>query len=157
MLTIKIALTLLIPLLFWLGGQFNHNIRRIPIPIILALYFAFTTAWWLFFAVGAGFGLTIPIGYGQPSPEDTKPSFLGKIFKIGWLIRGVYGAIVSAAGGLGLFLAGFLPFLFYIAYVLLNFSVGAILCKNKAKASFIEPMVGLGIASIVWLVRNAAH
>lgn len=141
-------------LLWYLGGQINHNIRRIPIPIILALYLACALkTWWLFLACGIGYGLTIPIGYGEPTADDPKPSFLGKIFKVGWLIRGIYGLIVACFGALGLVLGHFLAWPAYLLYLALNFAIGAILVKFKAPDYIIEPFIGLGIGSIIFLVK----
>jgi hypothetical protein len=90
-------------LLGWLGGRSwgNKMFRRAGIPFVLGLFLAITRAWWLFFAVGGVLGFTLPIGYGEPTPDDPKSSFLGLIFRKGWLIRGVYGLLVALSAILG--------------------------------------------------------
>ena len=156
MTTWDIAIDLIVALLFWIGGRSwgNKMFRRIGVPVVLAGYLAIKLkCWWLFLACGAGYGLTIPIGYGEPTPDDPVPSFLGRIFKVGWLIRGVYGVLVAGFGALGLILGAFLWVAWYAVYIALNFVTGAILCKLKVPANAIEPLIGAGIGSIVFFVK----
>jgi hypothetical protein len=149
-LLLKINLCLLISLLFYLGGQIHHNIRRIPIPLILALYFAITLKWWLFFPIGLGYWATIILGYGSPEGDD-KPSFLGKVFRVGWLIRGIWGLLVASLGSLALVWGGFIPLIAYLGYIALNFGIGAYLCYKEYPVNVIEPLVGLGIGAVLFL------
>ena len=151
----NIYLSIFCAIAFWVGGRdWGHKtFRRIAIPIILALYLACALkTWWLFLACGVGYGLTLPIGYGEPTPDDTKLSWLGKVFRVGWLIRGLYGLIVACFGALGLVLGGFIPLTGYFAYLVLQFAVGAILCHFRAPDYIIEPCVGLGIGSVVFFI-----
>lgn len=152
---IKLLIVGICGLLFWLGGRsWGHKaFRRIGIPLLLGITFAIgLKTWWLFLVCGIGYALTICIGYGEPTPDDPKPSWLGKIFKKGWLIRGVYGILVASVGALGLVVGHFLPLTGYFAYIGLNFAVGAVLCHFKVPDYIIEPGVGLGIGSIVFFI-----
>ena len=154
---IKLLIPLICGVLFWLGGRdWGHKaFRRVGISFILALYLACALKiWWLFLACGIGYALTICLGYGSISDDDPKPSFLAKLLndKVGWLTRGVYGLLVSGIGTISLVLGGFIVLPLYVVYVICNFVTGAILCKIKAPAIIIEPMVGLMIGSIVLFV-----
>ena len=149
-----ILIVALCGLLYWIGGRSwgNKMFRRIGVPVLLALYLAIKCkCWWIFLACGAGYGLTIPIGYGEPDESDPG-SWLGRIFKVGWLIRGVYGSIVASVGAVGLVLGHFQGIVAYLAYIALNFAIGAILCYFKAPDWLIEPAVGAGIGSIVFFI-----
>ena len=152
----KIGYIIVCGLLFWLGGRsWGHKaFRRIGIPVLLSLYCAIHFKWWLFFLVGACLGLTIPIGYGAYDPEyDDKPSFLASIThdSQGWLIRGLYGLIVALSSTWLLLCYGFIDLWAYLGYLALNLGIGAGLCAVKAESWTIEPLVGMGIASIVLL------
>jgi hypothetical protein len=149
MIWINLAIMAICGVLWRIGGSGPKPARRIGIPVILALYFAITEQWWLFFIEGAAYGLTIPIGYGAPTPDDDKPSFLGKIFRKGWIIRAMYGLIVSGTGALPLVIAGDLGLWAYLGYLALNFTIGALVVVFKLKDVFAEILVGLGFASVV--------
>ena len=150
---IKILVIIACAVLFWLGGRSwgNKMFRRIGIPILIALYIGIFCKWWLFFPCGAWLGLTIPIGYGEPTPDDDKPSFLGLIFRKGWLIRGVWGLIVALVS-VWLFAFGYIHLGLMVAYLALNFCIGASLCALKAPDFIIEPLVGASLASLVLLI-----
>ncbi len=147
-----ILIMLACSILWRLGGWRWKWCRRIIVPVSLALYLSITLkTWWLFFAVGMPLGLTIPIGYGEPTPDDPKPSFLGQIFRKGWLIRGIYGAIVAGSGSLGLLVTKYIGFSGYFIYIVLNFTIGAVLCRIKAPDWLVEPLIGAGVALLVLL------
>ena len=148
----KLVVVAIIALLWRLGGWNKakwSGYRDVLIPLILALWYAFALKWWLFFVVG-GLSNIIRMGYGAPDATDPG-SWLGWIFKKDWLIRGMYGlncAFVIA-----------LPLVIYTGkwlilpiYIGLNFAIGATLCRLKATDWIIEPAVGAGIGSIIFLV-----
>ena len=149
-----IAVVLISGILWWLGGRnwSNKMFRRIGVPLILALYIAIKCDWRLFILYGSALGLTIPVGYGEPSSDDPDPSWLGLIFQKGWKIRGIYGLIV-ALSSTWLFALGCINLGAYLAYLGLNFAVGGILCALKAPDFIIEPLIGAGIASIVFFLK----
>ena len=136
--------------LWRLGGAGHKWARRIIIPLILALSCAFLTkTWWIFLAVGVGLQ-TIGLGYGVPDEGD-KGSWLGRIFKIFWLTRGIYGAIVACGASLGLIIGGFIPWWAFVGYVVLNFVVGSVLSALKVKDIIIEPCIGAVISLVILL------
>lgn len=147
---IKLSIVVLIVILWRIGGWIKGSIRDVPIPIILALYFAWVLKWWMFFPVGL-LANVIRLGYGEPSPDDDKPSFLGCIFRVGWLIRLVYGLTISTSVALPIALHTQSWLGFYL-YVGANTVVNGVLCYFKAKDCVIEPIVGATYASVVFLV-----
>jgi magnesium-transporting ATPase (P-type) len=86
-----------------IGGFNNKILRRILIPFTLAgLLYGKTQNLWSILVMLMSAPLSM--GYGQPSPDDNKPSFLGKIFyKITkenklWsniLTRGTIGVLIT--------------------------------------------------------------
>jgi hypothetical protein len=148
---IKILILLSSGILFRLGGAGHKWARRVIIPILLAGYLAIKLdCCLLFLYCGLGYSF-VGLGYGSVDESDPG-SWLGRIFRKAWITRGAYGGIVAGLGALGLVLGGFLPLFTYIGYVILNFGIGAYLAKIKARDIIIEPMVGIGISSIILFI-----
>ena len=135
-----IALLSSMGLMLWGGVSFKMA-RRAILPVVLGLICAYLTkCWWVFLAVGAGLQLT-GMGYGEDSP-------LYKVFG-SFIARGVWMVIVGLGTSIGLVIGGFMSPFLLIPYLLTNFLIGFILCKNKAPEWLISPMMGLGISSVV--------
>ena len=135
---IEILITLAIIACWMLGGQIYGRIRDVPVPLLLAFCLAFRTTWWMFFAV-AGFAQIIRLGYGRYDPEnDPKPSLLASLThdRKGYVIRAIWGFIVSTFIGGSLFFFGFLVLWKYILYIILNSFIGFSVSKFNFNVFF---------------------
>lgn len=151
---IPLLAMVIICFLWWKGGDKDGSIRDIPVPIILALYFAFTyKLWWLFITVG-GTAQMIRLGYGNYDPEhDDKPSLLASWLKDrqGKYIRMVWGFIVSLMIGSSLYIVGHIGLGYYLFYIFYNVLINFLVCHLKFSRLATDILVGVGISSIVFL------
>jgi len=127
--------------------------RTVGIPVTLAACLAIRTGiWWIFLVEGALVAAWIVQGYGIPDESD-EGSWLGRILKIGWLTRGVWGFLMALAAGLALAILKVLPIFRLVVYVAGSFVLGALLSYFKVKDKYIEPAIGGWIGLVVLLCR----
>lgn len=133
------------------GGSKKAWLRDVLIPVMIGLLLALKTNFWIgFFSIGA-FQI-IRIGYGIPDPgTDDKGSWLGRVFKIPWLVRGVAGALYGLVG-LSIWIWFTKQFGVYLGYALLNFFVNAMGEKMKWPVGVVERLAGAAIGSIVFFI-----
>jgi len=158
----KIIIDALCGILFKIGGTAKENYpmagvekkgaRVVGIPVILGISLCFYLKSFIPLLCIGTYQI-LRLGYGIPGEND-KGSFLGRIFKLGWLTRAAYGKICAAVGALPLFWLG-LQKENYLAYILLNAIIGGTLDYLKAPAIIIETAQGLGFGAILWLMSNA--
>lgn len=143
--------------LWKLGGTHKKAwCRDVIIPIILGGYliYRFFPVWWVgFLSIGA-FQI-IKIGYGCPDETD-EGSFLGRLVynNIGsypFIVRGLAGLIYGLSG-LSVYLFYTQHLHIYCSYAVINMVVNAVGEKMKWKDYIVEPLAGLGIASLVILI-----
>ena len=118
--------------------------RTILIPLIFALYFATTRAWF--------FGLTILIfsniirmGYGNYEPKDLQNCWLANLTKDrqGAWIRALWAAIVSIAISYS--------FGIWWRYVFLNVLLSYYVSRYKVNLPWTDWLIGAGIGLIVFV------
>lgn len=139
---IKILLSLTCSALFWWGGHSFKVARRFIMPFILALgcYLYTGTIWCISqFTAMASFSL----GYGVDS-------VFKHIFGNGWG-RSVWGLLGALALSLGLFVAGHLSLIHFLAYLAVNFVLENALKDINQKIG--DPIIGLGFSSIIFIVH----
>lgn len=117
-----------------MGGYRFLWARRYLMPFLIGVGISVATQmWWTGFLVLPALG-TLCIGYSG-----------GK-----WLIRGLWMALQAFAIGLGLFLAHFIAWYFYVPYILISGILGATLYNiDQVVGDFI---FGSFLASIVFMV-----
>lgn len=138
----KIVVAGICATLFWFGGYAWHNARRFIMPALLAIslfYISHTP-----FAFGSLLAIaSLCLGYGDKSP-------LRHIFGNGWG-RGVWGLLSAIGFSLSLFVTGHIFLLFFLSYLILNFTLENAL-KNIPQWLG-DPIIGLGFSCIVFLVH----
>jgi hypothetical protein len=151
MLLLKVMIFLITPILWKIGGTHKKAwVRDVLIPIIMGIYIGLvTTTWWIGF-LSIGSYQIIKIGYGIPDATD-EGSFLGRTFRIPWLVRGVAGLLYALIGGINVFIFTKL-FSIWAVYCGINFVLNALGEKMKWKDYIVEPLAGVGVASLVWLL-----
>ena len=157
----KFLLLIIIALLWKMGGT-NRKAwcRDVIIPIIMGLYIGIAYSWIVgFFTIGS-FQI-IRMGYGAYDPEhDDKPSLLAKLThdREGWINRAVVGLLYGVIGLIPLFIYwihwGLVTDNFlmrWFMYCNINLFVGGVLCKLKARDIIIEPAIGAGVGSLLFI------
>jgi hypothetical protein len=109
----------------------------------------------IFAALTIATAQSIRLGYGNYSPlDDSKPSFLAILVhdEQGAVIRALWGLLIGSAVALPVTIGGYLSWWLFGAYVagftLLNYLVS----KLRLAVWLCDPLVGAGIASIVFLL-----
>lgn len=147
---VDIILFIIIGVLWKIGGTHKKAwARDIVIPIIMGVYIGFETVWWIGF-LSMGSYKIISIGYGI-SDGDDRGSFLGRTFKKPWLVRGMAGLAYSVVGGCNVFIYS-KAFILWGVYCLINFVLNALGEHFKLKDFIVEPLAGLGVASIFFMI-----
>lgn len=155
----KILIDLICGALFKIGGTAKENYplpgidkkgaRVVAIPVILGLSLSFYFKSFIPLLCIGSYQI-LRLGYGIPSATD-KGSFLGRMFKIGWLTRAAYGLITSLVGSYPLVFCG-LGREVYIAYALVNAGIAGALVYLKAPAMIIEIAQGIGYGLILFIL-----
>lgn len=148
-------ITIISCIVLWvLGGQIKGRIRDVPVPLILALYFAVTLkTWWLFFVLGVTYQI-IRLGYGNYDPVfDDKPSHLASVThdRDGWWIRAIWGLLVSGIGAFPLVFWGHIVLWKYILYVTVNVLANFSVSRFRLGVFLTDILVSLALVSIVLL------
>jgi hypothetical protein len=142
--------------LWRLGGEIKGRIRDVGVPIILGIYTPlflpfdiFTKIPLIILTIGS-FNV-IRLGYGNYEEGDPEQSTLATFIhdKNGWWIRAVWGLIVGIIGPIFIMLYchRFFPLYFFIN-VLINYMVS----RLRLNVWIAEPLVGIGVSSIVLYV-----
>lgn len=161
MIYLKIFIIVLIAYLWRLGGTNKKAwCRDVLVPIILGGYIGINYSYLVGFFTIASFQI-IRIGYGAYDPEhDDKPSLLAKLThdREGWINRWIAGFLYGLAGGTPIFIYwytqnlitnGFL--IATLAYLLINMLIGGVLSKIRTVDFIIEPAIGAGVATLIFL------
>ena len=139
---LKIIVMILSGILFSLGGYNWHNARRFILPTLLAI-----SAWLLSHSLWSLSLLSccgsFCLGYGENSP-------LKHCFGDGWG-RGVWGLLSGLSLSLALFLTHHISLFYFLAYLVLNFTLENSLKKvNQIVGDFI---IGMGFGLLVLLIH----
>lgn len=142
MIWFKIIVALVVAILFFAGGNFQHNYRRFVLPCVMALSCGVIAhTWWallMLTSIGA-----FCIGYGDRSA-------FRRTFGPGWG-RSVWGLLAAICLSFPLFFShhvAIVPFAFYLS---LNFTLENAL-KNINQIIG-DLLIGLGFSSIVFFLH----
>ena len=148
---LKLLIALACAELWRQGGKGHKLLRVVALPFVISAYLALTLhTWWLLLAL---FGVSniYRVGYGIPDATD-KGSALGRLLKIGWVVRAVVGGLYALLVGGVLLLTGFLSAQGLMGYTFLNVLVGGLGSFSKLKDEIFERLIGFCVGSIVFLV-----
>lgn len=151
----------------WRLGGMNKTAycRDVIIPIILGAFIGYELngVLWQKIVIGIltiGSFNIVRIGYGAYDPEhDDKPSFLGGLLKDrkGYLTRSLAGLLYGIIGLLPLLVFNIIGhhYIFivkYLGYSLFVAGISYLLSSLKAKDIIIEPLIGVAVTSIIFLI-----
>ena len=150
---IKLALLLIICILWYLGGQWRGKIRDIPVPILMGLGIWLATKSWLVGLISIGLWQIIRLGYGNYEKGE-KNSFLGNLTKDsqGAVVRALYGLIVALVGCLAVKIGNYITLPTCIAYIAGNTLIGYSVSKFRFNVIVTDLCVAGGIGSIIFFV-----
>jgi hypothetical protein len=115
----------------WTRGYHWRPLSIALMSILMGFYWASRLGiWWMLFAVG------IPMGVALGLHDQN---------------RGVWCSLVAVGASVVLLVTGHLPWYWFAAYCALNYALGAILVKNKAKQKVIDPVTGAGFGLLIFL------
>lgn len=154
----KIIFFILTSILYRIGGEAKELepfkglpkkfFRTMVLPGLISLTFVFTHPWLALLNFGNLQALRM--GYGIPDETD-KGSFLGRIFKEGWLTRAIWGFIVALSGSTILFINHQPQEAFF--YMILVPAISGTLVYLKANDKITDIGIGMGVSSLIWLIR----
>lgn len=151
MIYVKVAILLICAELWYQGGQNNRAwMRDVLITIILGAWVGWKSVWWIGILTIGTFNI-IRIGYGIPDSTD-EGSFLGRIFKVGWLTRGVAGTLYGLVGLLGYVIYTH-HLLTYLIFTAVNGVVNGMGEGCKIDSKIWDRVRGLAIGSLVFLIK----